>query len=109
MAKAAKKEEKSILSESSLKFFKDYINNPSPVGFESSGQKLWLDYLGPLVDEEFTDPYGSAVGILTPNQPYKVFIEAHGDKISRYVNNVTNEGLIYLKRHGGVNHQIAPG
>src|SRR5215217_1569599 len=109
MAKAEKKASKSILSENSLQFFKNYINNPSPVGFESSGQKLWLDYLRPYVDEEFTDSYGTAVGIINPNQPFKVVIEAHADEISWFVNYITNEGLIYLKRNGGVDHQIAPG
>ena len=109
MAKAAKKETKSIISDNSFQFFKNYINNPSPVGFESSGQKLWLKYLRPYVDEEFTDPYGTAVGVINPNQPFKVVIEAHADEISWYVNYITNEGLIYLKRNGGVDHQIAPG
>ena len=109
MAKAAKKETKSIISDNSFQFFKNYINNPSPVGFESSGQKLWLEYLRPYVDEEFTDPYGTAVGVINPNQPFKVVIEAHADEISWYVNYINNEGLIYLKRNGGVDHQIAPG
>jgi putative aminopeptidase FrvX len=109
MAKAAKKETKSIISDNSFQFFKNYINNPSPVGFESSGQKLWLDYLRPYVDEEFTDPYGTAVGVVNPNQSFKVVIEAHADEISWYVNYINNEGLIYLKRNGGVDHQIAPG
>ncbi len=113
MAKAAKKtsEQKagSVLTTQSLQFFKEYINNPSPVGFESSGQKMWLQYLRPFVDEEFTDPYGTAVGVINPNQTFKVVIEAHADEISWFVNYVTNEGLIYLKRNGGVDHQIAPG
>ncbi len=109
MAKAVKKESKFIINDVSFQFLKDYINNPSPVGFESSGQKLWLNYLRPFVDEEFTDPYGTAVGVINPNQPYKVVIEAHADEISWFVNYINNEGLIYLKRNGGVDHQIAPG
>lgn len=109
MAKAAKKESKSVITDVSFQFLKNYINNPSPVGFESSGQKLWLEYIRPFVDEEFTDPYGTAVGVINPNQPYKVVIEAHADEISWFVNYITNEGLIYLKRNGGVDHQIAPG
>lgn len=36
-------------------------------------------------------------------------IEAHVDEISWFVNYINNEGLIYLKRNGGVDHQIAPG
>ncbi|MEI6948316.1 M42 family metallopeptidase [Paraflavisolibacter sp. H34] len=103
------KEEQAILTPESFEFFKSYINNPSPVGFESSGQKMWLDYVRPYIDEEFTDPYGTAVGIINPNQPFKVVIEAHADEISWFVNYVNGEGLIYLKRNGGVDHQIAPG
>src|SRR5215212_4397635 len=107
MAKAAKKD-KSILTEQSLSFFSNYINTPSPVGFEYTGQRLWLDYIKPYVDDIYTDPYGTGVGIINPTQPFKVVIEAHVDEISWFVNYITNEGLIYLKRNGGVDHQIAP-
>ncbi|OLY92774.1 Putative aminopeptidase FrvX [Cnuella takakiae] len=98
-----------VLSDPSFQFLKDYINNPSPVGFEAAGQKLWLNYLKPFVDETFTDPYGTAVGIINPGTNFKVVIEAHADEISWFVNYITNEGLIYLKRNGGVDHMIAPG
>lgn len=107
MAKA--KKNSSILSEEALEFFRNYINTPSPVGFESTGQKLWIDYIRPHVDDIFTDPYGTAVGVINPEAPFKVVIEAHVDEISWFVNYINNEGLIYLKRNGGVDHQIAPG
>jgi putative aminopeptidase FrvX len=107
MAKAAKKNQ-SVLTDTSLSFFKNYINTPSPVGFEFRGQKLWLDYVKPFVDETFTDPYGTAVGVVNAAHPFKVVIEAHVDEISWFVNYITNEGLMYLKRNGGVDHQIAP-
>jgi putative aminopeptidase FrvX len=108
MAKAVKKNNE-ILTEKSLGFFRNYINTPSPVGFEYTGQRLWIDYIRPFVDEVFTDPYGTAVGVVNPGHAFKVVIEAHVDEISWFVNYVTNEGLIYLKRNGGVDHQIAPG
>lgn len=106
MAKTVKS--KSILSTQSLQFLRTYINNPSPVGFESSGQKLWLDYIKPLVNTTFVDPYGTAVGVINPKADFKVVIEAHADEISWFVNYINNEGVIYLKRNGGVDHQIAP-
>jgi putative aminopeptidase FrvX len=110
MAKVAKaKSSSSIITKQSFQFLKDYINTASPVGFESSGQKLWLSYLKPLVDSTFVDPYGTAVGIINPKATFKVVIEAHADEISWFVNYITAEGLIYLKRNGGVDHQIAPG
>lgn len=107
MAKAIAKK-KSIITDKSLQFLKDYINNASPVGFESGGQKLWLEYVKSYTDSHFTDPYGTAVAVLNPNAAFKVVIEAHADEISWFVNYITAEGLLYLKRNGGVDHQIAP-
>jgi putative aminopeptidase FrvX len=106
--KKTKTKEKSIITEKSFQFMKDYLNNPSPVGFETSGQKIWLEYLKPYIDTSYVDPYGTAVGIINPTEPFKVVIEAHADEISWFVNYINNEGLIYLKRNGGVDHQIAP-
>lgn len=109
MAKSvAKKTSKSILTPASFSFFKSYINNASPVGFESWGQRLWIDYLKPYVDTHFVDPYGTAVGVINPSHPFKVVIEAHADEISWFVNYITVDGLLYLKRNGGVDHQTAP-
>jgi putative aminopeptidase FrvX len=106
--KVKAKAPKSVLTKESYAFLKDYINNPSPVGFETSGQKMWLEYIKPYTDSFFTDPYGTAVGVINPDAPFKVVIEAHADEISWFVNYITPEGLIYLKRNGGVDHQIAP-
>jgi putative aminopeptidase FrvX len=106
MAKAVKK--KTLVTKDSYTFLKEYVNNPSPTGFESNGQKIWMSYLEPYVDEFFTDAYGTAVGVINPDAPFKVVIEAHADEISWFVNYITPEGLIYLKRNGGVDHQIAP-
>lgn len=107
MAKA--KKSSAVITDKSFQFFKNYINTPSPVGFEYTGQKLWIDYIRPYVNTIMTDPYGTAVGAINPSAPFKVVIEAHVDEISWFVNYVNNEGLMYLKRNGGVDHQIAPG
>ncbi|MBS1628008.1 MAG: M42 family metallopeptidase [Bacteroidetes bacterium] len=111
MAKEKKtktKTHKSIITNASFQFLKNYINTPSPVGFESGGQKVWLNYVKQYTDTQMVDPYGTAVGIINPTAPFKVVIEAHADEISWFVNYITNEGLIYVKRNGGVDHQIAP-
>ncbi len=99
---------KSILKKTSLTFLENYLNNASPTGYESDGQKLWMNYLKPYVDTFITDTYGSAVGVINPEAPYKVVIEGHADEISWYVNYITDDGLIYVIRNGGSDHQIAP-
>ncbi|MFD1769024.1 M42 family metallopeptidase [Sphingobacterium suaedae] len=98
----------SVVTDNSLKFFEKYINNPSPTGFEWEGQKLWLDYIKTYVDETYIDNYGTAMGIINPEASYKVVIEAHADEISWFVNYITKDGLIYVIRNGGSDHQIAP-
>jgi putative aminopeptidase FrvX len=99
---------KSILNSNATKFLYDYLNNPSPTGFESAGQKIWLNYIKPYVDEHFVDTYGTVVGVINPNAQYKVVIEAHADEISWFVHYITKDGFIYLRRNGGSDHQIAP-
>ncbi|MRG48483.1 M20/M25/M40 family metallo-hydrolase [Chitinophaga sp. SYP-B3965] len=102
------KKQKSILTKESLAFLKTYLNNPSPTGFEKEGQKLWLEYLKPYIDDTIVDSYGSAVGVINPDAAFKVVIEAHADEISWFVNYVSPEGLIYVIRNGGSDQAIAP-
>ncbi|HXJ97502.1 MAG TPA: M42 family metallopeptidase [Gelidibacter sp.] len=97
-----------ILDKKSLEFLENYLNNASPTGYEWTGQQLWMDYLKPYVDEFITDTYGTAVGVINPQAKYKVVIEGHADEISWYVNYITDNGLIYVIRNGGSDHQIAP-
>ena len=99
---------KSILNKKSLSFLENYINNPSPTGFESGGQKMWLDYIKPYIDTHIVDTYGTVVGVINPEKKYKVVIEAHADEISWFVHYITKDGFIYLVRNGGSDHQIAP-
>ena len=99
---------KSILNKKSMDFLAKYLNNASPTGYEWDGQKLWMNYLKPYVDEFITDTYGTAVGVINPKAKYKVVIEGHADEISWYVNYISDNGLIYVIRNGGSDHQIAP-
>ena len=97
-----------IIDKKAESFLEKYINNPSPTGFESEGQKLWLDYIKPYIDDYFVDTYGTVVGVINPEAKYKVVIEAHAYDISWFVHYITKDGFIYLRRNGGSDHQIAP-
>ncbi|MAP81483.1 MAG: peptidase M42 [Aequorivita sp.] len=97
-----------VLNNKSLNFLEKYLNNASPTGYEWDGQKLWMDYLKPYVDEFITDTYGTAVGVINPDAKFKVVIEGHADEISWYVNYISDNGLLYVVRNGGSDHQIAP-
>ncbi|MBW3129553.1 M42 family metallopeptidase [Hymenobacter profundi] len=92
----------------SFDFLQKYLNNASPTGFEKEGQKLWLDYVRPYVDDYLIDTYGTVVGIINPEAKYKVVIEAHADEISYFVNFITESGFLYLRKNGGSDPLVAP-
>ena len=97
-----------ILNELAETFLHRYLNNASPTGFESAGQKIWLEYLRPYVDEVALDTYGTAYGIINPGKDYRVVIEGHADEISWFVHYITDAGFLYVIRNGGSDHVIAP-
>ena len=98
----------SILTSASETFLQAYLNNFSPTGFESPGQKLWLDYIKPYIDEYHVDNYGTCYGVINPGSDYKVVIEAHADEISWFVHYITKDGYLKVIRNGGSDHIIAP-
>ena len=97
-----------IISKQSEDFLRKYLSNPSPTGFESEGQKLWVEYIKPYVDEVHLDNYGTAYGIINPGKEFKVVIEAHADEISWFVNYISDKGILSVIRNGGSDHIIAP-
>lgn len=98
----------SIINKASEKFLYDYLNSSSPTGFETEGQKVWLNYIEPYVDEWELDNYGTLYGIINPDKKYTVVIEGHADEISWFVNYISDDGFISVIRNGGSDHIIAP-
>lgn len=98
----------SFFTPASEKFLAEYLNNASPTGYEVEGQKLWLSYLKPFIDDWDIDNYGTVYGVINPGKPYKVVIEGHADEIGWFVHHISNEGFISVIRNGGSDHLIAP-
>lgn len=105
---ASKSQFMNIITPASEEFLAQYLNNASPTGFETPGQKLWLDYIKPYIDEYFVDNYGTVVGVINPTADYRVVIEAHADEISWFVHQITKDGYLKVIRNGGSDHMIAP-
>lgn len=89
-------------------FLYDYLNANAPVGYETSGQQIWLNYIKPYIDDKITDVYGTAVGVINPGKKFSVVIEAHADEIAWTVNYISPDGYLFLARLGGSDHMIAP-
>jgi len=98
----------SVITPKSESFLQKYLNNASPTGFESEGQKLWLEYVKPYISEWQVDNYGTAYGVINPGKDYRVVIEGHADEISWFVHYISDDGFINVVRNGGSDHLIAP-
>jgi putative aminopeptidase FrvX len=86
------------------------LNTPSPAGFESEGQKVWMHYVGSFADSLENDAYGNAWATLNGNgSAARVMLEAHADEIGFMIQNITEDGFLYVTRIGGSDRAIARG
>jgi endoglucanase len=94
------------MREQSLRFLETLINTPSPSGFETRGQRVWLDYVSKFAEATETDAYGNAVAWLNRGGSPRLMLAAHADEIAMTVNFITEQGYIYVRRVGGVDPAI---
>ena len=100
-----------MLDADSQSFLIDYLNTPSPTGFEWRGQKKWADYARRFSDRVENDAYGTAWATLdgSAKKPRRIMLEAHADEIGFMVKTVTKEGFLNLDRIGGSDVATARG
>ncbi len=93
-------------------FLKKLLNTPSPSGFETKGQKVWVDYVGQFADSVEIDSYGNAYAILNPasgkGDP-TILISGHVDELGLMVSHISEEGFLYFKGIGGVDKGLIRG
>src|SRR5258708_5804928 len=94
------------MREHSLNFLKTLVNAPSPVGHETRGQRVWLDYAAQFAEETFSDAYGNCVAVLNKGGSPRLMLAGHADEIAMSVNYINDDGFIYVRKMGGVNAAI---
>ncbi len=94
------------MREASLNFLKTLVNTPSPVGHETRGQRVWLDYAKKYADETYSDAYGNCVALLNKGGGPRIMLAGHADEIAMAVNYIDADGYIYVRRMGGVDAAI---
>jgi putative aminopeptidase FrvX len=94
------------MREASLNFLRTLVNTPSPVGHETRGQRVWLDYARKFADETFSDAYGNCVAVLNKGGSPRIMLAGHADEIAMAVNYIDDNGYLYVRRMGGVDAAI---
>ena len=90
----------------SLTFLKKLLTTPTVSGHETTGQRLWVNYVRRFADEVTTDDYGNAIATLKPRAKTRIVIDGHIDEIGMVVKHITDEGFIHIQQVGGVNPSL---
>jgi putative aminopeptidase FrvX len=92
-------------------FLFDLLSTPSPTGFEVRGQRKWVSYLKPTVDNIDSDAYGSAWATVkgSSSKAPTIMFEAHADEIGYMVKHISKEGFLFVDRVGGSDVATARG
>lgn len=93
-------------------FLKTLLNTPSPSGFETRGQKVWVDYVKQFADSVEIDAYGNAFATLTPSSGKgdpTILMSGHVDEIGLMISHISDEGFLYFKGIGGVDKALIRG
>jgi len=96
------------MDETRREFLASLLDAPSPSGFETPGQRVWIEYVSQFADEVRTDDYGNAVAVHDGGGT-EVAIAGHGDEIGFMVRDITEEGFLELSRIGGADRTVTRG
>lgn len=97
------------MNKTSFAFLKSLLETPSPSGFETRGQRVWLDYVAPFADSVHSDAYGNCFAVLNPEGSPKVLLGGHSDEIGFMVQFISDDGFIYFQSIGGSDPALARG
>ncbi len=97
-----------MLEKKELEFLEELLITPSPTGYESGGQRVWMEYISDYSDKVESDSYGSAIGKLEVNPDVMtVMLEAHADEIGMVVQHIDDKGFVFINKLGGSDSTIA--
>ncbi|QSX00253.1 M20/M25/M40 family metallo-hydrolase [Haloterrigena alkaliphila] len=88
----------------------ELLETPSPSGYETRGQRVWLDYVEQFADDVRTDAYGNAIAVHEgdPDAP-EVALTGHADEIGFIVRSIDENGFVRPGRIGGSDPSVSQG
>jgi endoglucanase len=98
------------MDDSPRDFLVDLLETPSPSGYETRGQRVWLDYVEQCADDVRTDAYGNAIAVHEgdPDAP-EVVLTGHADEIGFIVRSIDENGFVRPGRIGGSDPSVSRG
>lgn len=97
------------LESSSMSFFRELVETPSPSGYEEQVQEVVRRWANPLADEVRTDLHGNVIATLNPTGRPRILLDGHCDQIGMMVQHIDTDGFIYCLPIGGWDVQVLLG
>lgn len=97
------------MEQSSREFFESFLRTATPSGFETEGQKMWLDRTAAFCDRVEVDVHGNAIGVLNEGAPARIMLAGHCDEIGLMVTHIDDQGFLSFAAIGGVDATVLPG
>ncbi|MFB6160766.1 MAG: M20/M25/M40 family metallo-hydrolase [Haloferacaceae archaeon] len=89
-------------------FLEELLATASPSGFETRGQRTWLDYVDEFADHTHTDAYGNAVATHEGDGP-TIALCGHADEVGYIVRRIEDEGFLRVDAVGGADRTVSKG
>ena len=91
-------------------FLESLLSTATPSGYETAGQRVWIEYVGEFADEVWTDNYGNAVAVHEGSgEGPEIAFGGHGDEIGFIVRDIDDNGFLRISRIGGSDRTISQG
>lgn len=96
------------MNDSQRTFLDELLMTPSPSGFETDGQRVWIEYVAEFADEVRTDAYGNTIATVNGGST-EIAIVGHADQIGYIVRRIDEKGFLHLGPIGGVDNTVSQG
>lgn len=96
------------LDKQSLEFLEKLCATCSPSGYEMEASLVWMNYVKQFAKTE-ADVLCNSYGIINPEADFKIMLSGHIDEIGFQVMYIDKDGLIYVRKHGGIDLLTVPG
>ena len=98
------------MERSARAFLETLLETPSPAGYETRGQRVWIDYVEPYADDVRTDDYGNVIAVSEGEADApEIVLTGHADEVGFIVRRIDDDGFVRPGRIGGVDPSISRG
>jgi endoglucanase len=104
------REERTRMEPPRRDFLERLLETPSPSGYETSGQRVWVEYVSEFADEVRTDEYGNAIAVHEGAEDGpEILFGGHADEIGFIVRTIDEDGFVHVDAIGGSDRTVSKG